>query len=251
MNRPLISIITVCYNAAPVIGVTLQSVCGQSWPELEYIIVDGASTDATMEIVRKYEKHIRRIVSEKDQGIYDAMNKGLQLATGEFVLFMNAGDVFHSPDTIEKAFAVPGDYDLRYGETLFVNAAGEPLGTMSVIRHRKLPRQLSWRSMRFGMVVGHQSVFVRRRIAPLFDLAHPSSGDIDWLIRTLKNTRPGRTFNTGLIISDFRLDGFSQQQRSLSHKDRYRVLKKHHGLLPNLLNHAFIFLKAAWFRIFA
>lgn len=250
MPQPLISIITVCYNAAASIGDTLRSVCGQSWPRLEYIIIDGASSDGTLDIIRQYEDRISRIVSEKDKGIYDAMNKGLQLASGEFVLFMNAGDVFHTNDTIEKAFTPGGDYDIRYGETLFIYPDNRPAGLMSEVRHRRLPRQLHWKSMRYGMCVGHQAIFVRRSLAPLFDPEHPSSGDIDWLIRILKKTRPERTLNTGLVIADFRLDGHSQQYLRISLRDRYRVLKKHYGFLPNLWNHAFIFLKAAWYKIF-
>lgn len=250
MNGPLISIITVCYNAEAAIEVTLRSVTEQTYPNIEYLIVDGASKDATLAVMEKYKSRIARVVSEKDKGIYDAMNKGLALATGEFVLFMNAGDTFHAADTVEQAFAIPGDYDVRYGETRFVNEDGTPAGLMSQLRNRKLPTKLHWKSMQYGQLVGHQSIFVRRSLAPLYSLDYLYAADTDWKVNILKKTTPERTLNTGLVIADFKLDGFSQKNVKRSWKDRYQVLKNQYGFLPNLFNHAVIVGKAAFHKLF-
>ena len=103
MNNPLVTIITVCYNAAALIEETIQSVLSQDYPNLEYLIVDGASTDGTLDIVRKYADRVK-FVSEPDKGIYDAMNKGLKMAKGEWVNFMNAGDTFSDDHVLSDIF---------------------------------------------------------------------------------------------------------------------------------------------------
>ncbi len=103
MTPPLVTVITVCYNAVALIEETIQSVLGQDYPHLEYLIIDGASTDGTLDIIKKYADRIK-YVSEPDKGIYDAMNKGLKMAGGEWVNFMNAGDTFADRSVVRKVF---------------------------------------------------------------------------------------------------------------------------------------------------
>ena len=110
-----ISVITACRNSAAAIEATVQSVLAQDCPHLEYVVVDGASTDGTLEILRKYATRISSLVSEPDRGVYDAMNKGIRLAKGDYLLFMNAGDVFAAPDVLGKA-AAAADADVLYGD---------------------------------------------------------------------------------------------------------------------------------------
>ncbi|MBQ4405981.1 MAG: glycosyltransferase [Bacteroidales bacterium] len=112
MQNKKITIVTVCYNAASEIEKTIQSVVNQTYPEIEYIIVDGQSTDGTMDIVSKYRDKIAIVVSEPDRGIYDAMNKGIKIATGEWINFMNAGDVFCDNNVLECIFSQ------EYGENI-------------------------------------------------------------------------------------------------------------------------------------
>ena len=100
----LISIVTVSYNAVLTIEQTILSVINQTYPNVEYIIIDGGSTDGTVDIIKKYEDKIAYWVSEPDKGIYDAMNKGVVVATGEWINFMNAGDIFTDGDVIDKLF---------------------------------------------------------------------------------------------------------------------------------------------------
>ncbi len=149
-----ITIITVCYNAVNLIDQTIQSVIGQTYPNVEYIVVDGASTDGTIDLIKKYDKKITRFVSEKDGGIYDAMNKGIIMATGEWVLFMNAGDTFFSKDVLSKIFSAKKYLaDVIFGDTLnhykwgYVISEGRPFNGVE----RRMP-------------FCHQSSFVRRTV---------------------------------------------------------------------------------------
>src|SRR5690606_30753578 len=127
-KKPKISIITIVYNNVRDIRYTLASVANQDYPNIEYIVVDGLSNDGTMEVIQEYRSHISTLVSEKDKGIYDAMNKGLKLATGDYVLFLNSGDELFANDTLSKVFAAGADADIYYGETKLVNEDREILG---------------------------------------------------------------------------------------------------------------------------
>src|ERR1700761_112956 len=138
MFDPRLSIITIVYNNASDIERTILSVINQTYKNIEYIIIDGASTDGTLNIIGKYRDSISKLVSEPDKGIYDAMNKGLQQATGDYVLFMNSGDEIYAGDTVEKIFNTEPDADIYYGETEMINADGKSLGR----RRHKAPKQL-------------------------------------------------------------------------------------------------------------
>ena len=119
---PRISVITVCLNAAPVIEATLRSVLAQDYPNLEYVVVDGGSTDGTADAIRRHAGRLAAFVSEPDQGVYDAMNKGVDLARGEYLLFLNAGDVLAAPDVIGRA-AAAADADVLYGDFAYSEGA--------------------------------------------------------------------------------------------------------------------------------
>ncbi len=118
MNKPLITIITVSYNAVSIIEETILSVINQTYPNIEYIVIDGGSTDGTIDIIKKYEDKINYWISEPDKGIYDAMNKGISVAKGEWINFMNCGDSFYSTTVIENIFNIGNiDSDIIYGNT--------------------------------------------------------------------------------------------------------------------------------------
>jgi len=245
-NLPSITVITVAYNAAADIEYTIQSVLGQTYPHIEYLVLDGASTDNTVNIVKKYESQLQW-QSEPDKGLYDAMNKGLQKAQGDFVLFLNAGDSFYTKDTLEKVFAhYTSEADVLYGDVMMVNAQNEPLGLRSQLTPHRLPENLTWEAMRFGMVVSHQAFIVRRSIAPLY-IEDNLCADIDWVIQCLKKSR--EAIHTHTTIARFQTGGLSRQRHKESLEDRYRVLKKHFGARENFYHHIWIGLRAGLFRL--
>ncbi|MCY1133837.1 glycosyltransferase family 2 protein [Bacteroides fragilis] len=115
-SNPLVTIITVCYNAETTIEKTILNVINQTYADIEYIIIDGGSNDGTIEIINKYANKISYWMSEPDRGIYDAMNKGIKLAKGDWVSFMNSGDSFYSLDTVEDVVQfIREEYDVIYG----------------------------------------------------------------------------------------------------------------------------------------
>lgn len=122
-----ITVVTVCRNAADCIEPTLRSVVEQTYPDIEYIVIDGASTDGTLDIVKRYSDRIAKIVSEPDKGIYDAMNKAIRLAKGEYINFMNAGDTFTSPTAVaEVAERIAPGCDVVYGDSTMIGYDGKP-----------------------------------------------------------------------------------------------------------------------------
>lgn len=245
-TTPLISLITVTFNAESVLESTVQSIAGQEFTDYEYIIVDGGSTDGTLGIIRRYEPNISRWVSEPDTGLYDAMNKGLQMARGQYVWFMNAGDRIYNAHTLETIFkAHTANADVYYGDALFFDNSGRDLGLRSQITPHRLPSALTWRDFRHGMVVCHQSFIVKRALAPPYNLAHPYSADVDWEIRCLKNAHT--IVNVQAVLSRYLTGGFSKKNQRKSLLDRYLVLQKHFGLVANLLNHVWIGLRGAGF----
>ena len=238
----IFSIITICYNASATIERTLRSVTGQSWAEKQYIIIDGASKDSTLDIIGRYRNKVDILVSEPDGGLYDAMNKGLKLATGDYVLFMNAGDRFHEDTTLEQIATqvqrldkLPG---VIYGNTALTNMAGEIYG----MRRLNPPEHLNWKSFKNGMLVCHQAFYARRDIAEPYDTRYRYSADVDWCIRVMK--KADVLYNTHLIVADYLEDGsgVTIDNRKASLKERFAIMRRHYGLFSTLWHHA-------WFAV--
>jgi glycosyltransferase involved in cell wall biosynthesis len=244
MAQPLISIITVVYNSVSLLEITMQSVFDQDYPHIEYIIVDGASTDGSLLLIQRNESQISRWISEPDKGLYDAMNKGIDLATGDFIWFMNAGDSIREKNTVSKMVALcQPDTDVLYGEVMLVNESREPIGTRSDCTTQRLPESLHWKSLRYGMVVCHQGFLPRKSIAPKYRMNNLSA-DIQWVIECLQKSR--RTTHTHLILANYLMGGLSKNRHRQSLKDRYQILQEQYGYFPNLLAHIWIFIRAFW-----
>ncbi|MFM7022691.1 MAG: glycosyltransferase family 2 protein [Flavobacteriales bacterium] len=233
-----LSIITVVYNGGALLEKTILSVLEQSYPHIEYIIVDGKSTDNTMQIVEKYKSRIDRIVSEKDTGLYHAMDKGLKLATGRYVWFMNCGDQINDAQTVEKMFAEKVDADIYYSDTALIDEEGKFLSLLSEVSHNNAPDPLTPLSMSRGMAVCHQSFIVKRSIAPPFDLHYKISADIDWVIKCLKKSK--RNHKLSFCLSKFLVGGISSKNRWRAVRERFVMYNKHFGLVRNLYNHIFV-----------
>jgi glycosyltransferase involved in cell wall biosynthesis len=228
-SKMKLTIITITYNAENYIEQTLKSIQKQDCHDFEYLIIDGKSKDKTLEIAQKYDSIITKIISEPDKGLYDAMNKGLKNATGEFVWFMNAGDEIVKENAVSRILdLIKPNVGVIYGETYFVNEEGEIQGIRSELTTHQLPQNLTWRSMKYGMVVCHQSFIARRTIAPMYMIDNLSA-DLDWEIEVLKKSEMNVLVD--FILSKYLIGGISNRQLKKSLKDRNKVFKKHFGLL--------------------
>ena len=157
--HPLISIITIVYNDAVGLECTIKSVVAQNFDNYEYIIVDGGSTDETVNVIKTYDDKITKWVSEPDKGIYDAMNKGIKMAMGEWLIMMNAGDYFAEPDVLEKVFAreIPKDKTFLYSDVYGLRPNGE-----------RILRPSSWEK---GNMI-HQTVIYRKSLHEILGYYH-------------------------------------------------------------------------------
>lgn len=231
-TAPLISIITITYNAEDNILPTLESVAEQTYRNFEHIIVDGASSDRTLTVARQFAD--TRILSEKDNGLYDAMNKGIDLARGKYLIFLNAGDTFHSPQILAaySERARKGD-DIIYGDTVIVDSGRHIIGQ----RHLTAPTVLTLESFAKGMLICHQAFMVRKEIAPKYDLGYRFSADYDWTIKCIKNSNAERCTNLELIAIDYLSDGLTDKNKLKSLRERYRIMSRHYGAARTLFNH--------------
>lgn len=240
--KPKFSIITITFNAATVIEPTLKSVLEQSYGNYEYLLIDGGSTDDTVAKAKASGVAFSHIVSEPDNGLYDAMNKGIRLASGDYLCFLNAGDAFHGKDTLQaivKAIENEEELpDVLYGETAEVDAE------RNFVRMRRLkaPAKLDWRSFRHGMLVCHQAFYARREIAPLYNLEYRLSSDVDWCIRVMKRAR--KLVNVNAVVIDYLQNGLSIQNHRASLKERFRIMSRHYGLLPTIGRHLWFVIRA-------
>jgi glycosyltransferase involved in cell wall biosynthesis len=246
---PKLSIITITYQAEAYLERTLKSVFEQDCAaEIDYIVVDGASTDGTLQIIEENKKQINQFVSEKDKGIYDAMNKGIGLAKGDYLLFLNAGDTFATATTLKNILnELSAHPDVLYGEAIFVTNEGVSLGLRSEATPHRLPAKLTWKDFRYGMLICHQAFIAKRSIAPLFDLQYKLSSDINWEIQVLKKSTT--ILKSAEPICQYLMGGASVQNLKRSWQERYEVLKSHFGFFPNLLNHGIISIRGfifAW-----
>jgi len=232
--QPRISIITICYNAASTITRTLRSVSAQTYPNIQYLIIDGASKDNTLELVHELAPEAE-IYSERDKGIYDAMNKGLDRATGDYVWYVNAGDALVSPTTVEDLVRATctGDSlpDVLYGDTRLIDAEGHDLG----LRRLRPPHQLDWRSFRSGMLVCHQAFVAKRSISPHYDLSYRFSADVDWCIRVLKEAKTTAFYPEPIAL--YLNEGTTTANHRASLIERFHVMRHHYGLVTTVLQH--------------
>jgi len=247
--KPLLTIVTITFNAERYLPRTLESVKNalafvEDKTSVEYLIIDGGSKDQTLNIANQYA-FISNIISERDRGLYDAMNKGLNLATGTYLWFLNAGDEVFDAVTISELLSVFGsNADIYYSDAMLVREDGSEVGLRSKFTPHRLPPQLSWKDFSLGMKVCHQSFIAKKEIAPVYDYQNLSA-DIDWEINCLKNSK--KTQYLGFVLCRYLMGGLSIQNHRRSLLDRFNVLRKHFGLIPALWNHGIIFWRGFWF----
>lgn len=227
-----ITVITVAFNSGATIADTLRSVSAQGYPDVEHIIVDGGSTDNTLELVRHLGARVSRLISEPDQGIYDAMNKGLRVARGDFVGFLNADDMFAAPGTLAKMAAAMERADIVYGDLVYVDQAN----TSKVVRQ--------WRSggfdpsrLRFGWMPPHPTFYVRRSKlgTQQFDLRYRIAADYDFMLRQLTRS-PTRVSYVNEVLVHMRTGGASNRSLTsiwLKSREDFQAMRRNQigGLL--------------------
>ncbi|WP_338790875.1 glycosyltransferase family 2 protein [Bernardetia sp. MNP-M8] len=250
-----ISIITVVRNAKELFLRTLESVKNQTYKNIEYVVVDGNSTDGTKEIIEENQEFITTWISEKDKSLYDAMNKGLKLSTGDFVWFLHAGDTIPTPQTLENAIndVLNKETDFQKIDFIYGKVKIKHLDNTFTDYHKIAPteKQLAkkgYKNFLEGMVICHQAMLVRREIAPLYDLDFRLAGDIDWSIRLFKeiekrktNKQEIRVKQTEIIIAHFLAGGISTSQKKKSLQERFKIFQKHIGFLGAVWQHFIIF----------
>jgi len=243
-KKPMVSIITVVYNSELYIEKTIQSIINQSYANIEYIIVDGGSSDTTIEIIKKYQKFIAKWISEKDNGLYDAMNKGINMASGNYLWFINSGDEIYSVSVLEEIFNFnTSPPDIIYGETEMIDFKGQTIG----MRRHSIPEKLSWKSLKFGMKVCHQSIIAKKEIVESYNLNYKYSSDFEWLIRILKKSVT--ICNSGLILSKFMDGGQTSKTLIPGLKERFNIMVKYYGLISTVLIHFLLSIKIIIFYI--
>lgn len=243
------TILTCTYNAEKELPRTLESVRMQSYPHVQHVIIDGLSKDGTMALVNRYmddnarhgSRHVVEAISEKDGGLYDAMNKALRYAKGDYLVFLNAGDALASEITLEQmAKQLTGMKKLPavlYGNTDIVDKDDNFLYR----RRLQPPENLTWKSFRHGMLVCHQAFYARTDIAQntLYNLKYRFSADVDWCIRIMKDGQEnGYTlYNTHMVLCRYLEGGMSIQNHRASLKERFLIMTKHYGFLTTVLMH--------------
>ncbi len=256
------TIVTITYNAATVFMRTANSVLKQHYPAIEHIIIDGASSDGTAKLAEEYKKqsdklgngHQVIVISEPDKGIYDAMNKGRLLTTGDYVCFLNAGDFLPANDTISKISINARLSDCQksgeqlpaviYGDTDLVD------NNSNFMRHRRLtpPEHLTWKSFKHGMLVCHQAFYARTDIAKRtsYDIRYKYSADVDWCIRIMKEAEQENLalVNVHATIANYLCEGQTTKNHRASLMERFDVMSKHYGLFSTICMHIWFVFRA-------
>lgn len=231
MNQKLkISIITICKNSETTISQCINSVAEQSYPNIEYIIIDGASSDGTLQIIDKYKNKISSIISEPDKGIYDAMNKGVNVSTGDYLFFLNADDFLISNNTIENVAEFINSRngktaDIYFGQVLIYNKKN---GIGNLWKAANVSKFSLYRGS-----IPHQATFCKRESfskCGLFDTSYKIAGDYEWFVRSL--LKYNLTFvRSEIIVTVFNKGGISTDNNSaiIIKKEKERIRKTNYS----------------------
>lgn len=232
-DKPLISIITVVFNGEKYLEQTIQSVINQTYDNVEYIIIDGGSNDGTLDIIKKYDEAIDYWVSEPDEGIYDAMNKGIQTATGKFIAFINADDWYEEQaiDYVIEAYSQEHNIDFFYGNLNYIKENG---------------KVVLWEGNRGknGLEIPHPTCFIRSSILKkdLFNTDFKIAADAELILRLFNSNIESLYINK--VIANFRDGGISSEFWA-TQKESFLILTKYIGLWYAVK----IFLKKAIIKI--
>jgi len=221
-KAPRFSIITVCRNAQALIGPTIDSLARQDFRDFEYLVIDGASTDGTLDVIRTQAVGLElRMLSEPDDGIYDAMNKGARLANGQWLYFMNAGDAFVNASVLRNVamkLKERSESDLGYGDVIYTGTGGQRLVSFKWITSRNL----------LFTHLCHQSVFAKRATFNrfgFFDTRYRINADFEWLLRIFRGG--GRCLYLGFTIAFFDDSGVSSRAYKERRSERSTIINSY------------------------
>lgn len=214
---PLFSIITVCFNASDLIVETMKSVYSQTYDNYEYLIIDGLSKDNTLQLINENIKGNTKLISEKDQGIYDAMNKGARLATGKYCYFLNAGDTFASEDVLEKLAPQMSNHKFVYGDIYSVSTTFQKFvqaKSMDVVEDT------------LNMPYCHQALFVEREflLTHPFDLKYKNAADYNQCVELYKGKFS--YLHADVIIANYQIGGKSETAALSYLKEKFDIREK-------------------------
>lgn len=225
-GKPLVSIVTVVFNGAKYVEETIRAVAEQTYPNIEHIVIDGGSTDGTLDTLTHYDESIGYWMSEPDGGVYDAMNKGVLLVSDpdSYILFANSDDRLNTADAIERAIFASAGEDLLYGK--MVLADEQVSGVVgNAVQLEDLARQ----------TICHPATFVRRKVfdtVGMFDTRYAIAADYDHIVRCF--AAPVSTRFVDVVVSRMRMGGLSEDQFLRSCRERKQVIKRRFPLLPRL-----------------
>lgn len=243
-GKPLVSVITVVYNGEKYLEETIQSVIHQTYDNVEYIIIDGGSIDGTLEIIKKYEDRIDYWVSEKDSGIYDAMNKGLVITLGEWLNFLNGADTFYVSTLLADVFNGKSTekYDLIYGDFHIVGKDDKPIRVLKA-------DELNKKSVQKGMIINHQSIFTKKVKTPFYNVQYRYKAEWNWLIDLLYKNDVQNLYYTNFPIVYYKLGGYSAQWFENDFKEYLQIKYKRFGVGSILRDFFYITRVWAGFKI--
>lgn len=221
MTTPILSIITVCFRAKDDVCATMENILKQSFKQFEYVVIDGDSKDGTVELLNQSAPDFLdsgipfRYVSEPDHGIYDAMNKGVRIAKGQWLLFLNAGDLLADAHILEQLFTKPVDAQILYGDTLCIYQGNTKLYPALPLNH-----------LTYEMAFCHQSAFIRREllIGHPYDISYKVCADHQFFLSMYLQKK--KFVYHAVPISVYEIAGYSDKNKILSHKEKQRMQKE-------------------------
>jgi glycosyltransferase involved in cell wall biosynthesis len=233
-KREKITVVTINYNYGHFLEETINSVLNQNYTDLEYIIIDGGSTDQSLEIIKKYENQIKYWISERDRGWFHAMNKGIAASSGDWINFMNSGDTFASSDVLNRIdFSALKNYALVYGNTITSNIVRKPISDIVA-------------SLRKAEIFAcHQSMFFNRNLLQselYFKENYKIYNDYELVLRIYNSHNNFHNLGDNLVIANYRLGGISSKKSWRARYDKIRILYEYFGIRGVVYN-LFVYLK--------
>lgn len=244
LEKPLVSVITACFNSEQYIEETILSVLGQTYPNIEYIIIDGGSKDSTLEIIKKYGDRVSKLISEPDEGVYDAMNKGITNSTGEIIYFLNSGDHLHDENTIEKVVNGFSDTSIVavYGNVQMIGEQGQKKHTRGC--------KVTHNSLLYRRIC-HQALFVKKRLFEeigFFSTKYRLSADHEFIVKAIKKYPDGFLY-LDETLAEYMDGGMSCKMMTMTKLEDLNIISSNYNKVQYLFGAAICALVTLKYKI--